>query len=222
VQTNRAREVSKARLRRHANPPKPRQAPFLGTALVLSTVLLAGCPPEQVEGFRQLVRGVDGQEVTVNTGDPSPPVAVHLETVGLAGGDVTANLGDHQTIDVAKQDAVLVYASAEDPDGIKVVELWGTERRTCEDPNTNIAQTSGPGLAGGPIDMEPISLPSPSPTQMTFTRAYLSRVAQASECPSQYPRLVSAELQFWAVGRNWADATAGSAAQGPELVIRFS
>src|SRR5439155_1740005 len=47
-------------------------------------------------------------------------------------------------------DSLAVAARADDPDGVKEVAIWGTDKETCTD-SQGLATVRGPGLAGAPL-----------------------------------------------------------------------
>ena len=173
----------------------------LGTCLVL-----CGCP-----GAQQLLRGSSGSEVPVNTADASPPTGLTLETKGLPGGEVGVHLNYAPAVGHLPLDqSALVYASAEDPEGLKEIAIWGTDEHSCIDSQGTAAKT-GPGLAGGRLTTE---TDPTAPNGKAHTQLYVSYRLSPAGCP-QGTRLDSQKFVLWAEASNYG----GQKLKGPTLTI---
>ena len=158
--------------------------------------------------------GPQGASVQINTGDTSPPVVFSLETLGRQGGEVrVSQTSGPMSATLSPTDSLAVAARVDDPDGVKQVAIWGTEKKTCTDP-TGVGTVTGPGLAGAPlIDSTDNATSGTTTNQRTISQPV--RVADYT-CPQG--QKMSLELVFWATGQNYG----GGTAQSDHLTLTFT
>jgi hypothetical protein len=151
--------------------------------------------------------------VTVKGSDPTPPSEITLETQGRPGGEITLTVGAQPVkLDMGKGDSFILRAIAEDPDGIKEVALWGTSEKTCEDPATDKASHSGPGLVSAAL----IKDSSAAPVGGTATSArYVSYMVKVDVACPHGPRFASQKFVFWGEAKNFSNVST----TGPKLTV---
>src|SRR5258708_18603643 len=102
-------------------------------SLVGSASLVHGCGPKQANDFiDQALPAFYGQVVTAPQNDPTPPVAT-LKIPDLGAGAKTLVTGQSDvTIPItSKQSPYFVLAVADDPQGVKEVDLFGGGSIRC-------------------------------------------------------------------------------------------
>lgn len=147
-----------------------------------------------------------GSPVPVNTGDTTPPVIFSLGTQGREGGDlrVTETSGPVSGT-MAADESMAVVARADDPEGVRTVEIWGTVEKTCADPQSGLSTRTGPGLVALPL-VENIDTATAGGTTTDQRTVRHPVVMTTFTCP-QGQRL-SLKLVFWAEAANFGGVRA--------------
>lgn len=142
-----------------------------------------------------------GSPVPVNTGDTTPPVIFSLGTQGREGGEirVTQTSGPVSGAMVADE-SMAVVARADDPEGVRTVEIWGTEEKTCADPQSGLSTRTGPGLVALPL-VENIDTATAGGTTTNQRTVRHPVVMTSFTCPPG--QQLSLELVFWAEAENF-------------------
>lgn len=158
--------------------------------------------------------GPQGSPVPINTGDTTSPVIYSLATVGRQAGDLDVNqTSGPLTGALSATDSIQVAARADDPDGVRQVAIWGTERKTCTDPQSGLGTITGPGLAGAPIAES-----TETATGTTTNQRVVSTPVRISDYSCPQGQKLSLELVFWATGQNFG----GGTAQSDQLTLTFT
>lgn len=125
--------------------------------------LMQGCTPKQANDFvDQSLQAFYGQVVTVPRRDTTPPIAT-LKIPDLGSGAKTLVTGQSDiTIPITpKQSPFFVIGVADDPEGVKEVDLFGGGNINCNNgqgvgsttfvdfPNGVVASDASPAKAGG-------------------------------------------------------------------------
>jgi hypothetical protein len=159
--------------------------------------------------------GPQGQSVPINTGDSTPPVVFSLETLGRQGGDLrVSQTSGPASGTLSATDSIAVAGRVDDPDGVKGVAIWGTEKKTCIDPVSGLGTTTGPGLAGVPL----IESTDTQTSGTTTNQRAISTPVRVSDYSCPQGQKLSFELVFWATGQNYGGGTAQSA----QLTLTFA
>jgi hypothetical protein len=173
--------------------------------LLLSALVLLGaaCTPQG----GTLAGGPQGSPVPIATTDSSPPNNLIISTAGLGTRDVQTQTGQPNiTLTVSPGESFLIYATANDPEGVKRVELWGgTDSWDC----------------GGSVNQALIGPPPVAVNDDTSgnSQVYPSRYVAASMTYKTCGGGVyaSGHAFFFARGFNYA----GAKAQSPSLVVKY-
>ena len=149
-------------------------------------------------------QGPEGSPVPVNTADTTPPVILEVTTQGKEGGDieVTPSSGSI-TGTLAADESMAVIVRAQDPEGVKAAEVWGTEEKTCTDPQSGIATRTGPGLVALPLIANTDSATTGG-TARTIRSARQPVVMTDFTCPSGDE--LSLKLVFWGEAESFGGA----------------
>ena len=157
-----------------------------------------------------------GSAVPINTADTSPPVIISLRTQGHEGGElqVTQTSGPI-TGTLAANESMAIIAVAEDPEGVRTVEVWGTDEKTCTS-QSGIATRTGPGLVALPLKESTDTATFPGETR-TQRSARHGVVMTDFTCPPGQELWL--ELVFWAEAVNYAGQRA---AISDFMTLRFN
>ena len=140
----------------------------------------------------------------VNTADTTPPVIFELTTQGKEGGDieVTPTSGP-VTGTLAADKSMAVIARAEDPEGVQSVEVWGTEEKTCGNPQTGLSTRTGPGFVALPL-IANTDTATTGGTARTQRSARQPVVLSSFTCPQGQE--LSLKLVFWGEAESFGGA----------------
>jgi hypothetical protein len=170
-------------------------------SLVAAFMLIAACTPQG----GTLVGGPQGSPVPIATTDPTPPNNMIISTAGLGSRDVQTQTGQaNVTLTVSPGDSFLIYATANDPEGVKRVELWGgTDTWYC---GNSVMQA----LIGSPTAINQDT----SGSSQVYPSRYVAASMTYKMCGGQP---ASGHAFFFAKGFNYA----GSAARSPDIEVKY-
>ena len=166
--------------------------------------------------FSACEQGPEGSPVPVNTADTTPPVIFEVTTQGKEGGDirVTTTSGSISGT-LASDESMAVIVRAEDPEGVKSAEVWGTEEKTCTDPQSGIATRTGPGLVALPL-IASTDTATAGGTARTVRSARQPVVMTSFTCPQGEE--LSLKLVFWGE----AESFGGARTRSDVMTVNFT
>jgi hypothetical protein len=170
-------------------------------ALAALLVLAAACTKEG----GTLVGGPQGMPVPKATTDPSPPNNLIVSTAGLGSRDVQTQTGQSNiTLTVSPGESFLIYATANDPEGLKRVELvGGTDSWSCN----GVVEQALIGCCAAVNE-------DTSGSSQVYPSRY---VAASMEYKCGGGQQASGHAFFFARGINYA----GSSARSPTLEVKY-
>jgi hypothetical protein len=157
--------------------------------------------------------GPQGASVPINTADTTPPVIFSLETVGRQGGELFVSQSSGPVSgSLAATDSFIVAARADDPEGVRQVQILGTLMKGCTNPQT------GEGAVGAPGPGDVLAESTETSTTTTTIQRVVSTPVRMADYTCNPGENLSVELVFWATGQNFG----GGAVQSDKLTLTFT